>query len=169
MVLTLIARSPRGPGSFAPVAARNQVSRDLTPASGCQDHTPSRPPQRRPSARKLARVARASIATRLTFGDDWPKRPLPSRRDAHTILLICGSRKGKYFFKRGWTRFSPDDPSGKSVWKNTRPLSAGACTHRSWPCAGHGAFDVRYPHHGSREAYIAGLLRWAKGDIAGLA
>jgi hypothetical protein len=99
-----------------PSSARSSLA-DLTPASGCQDHTPSRPPRRRSSARKLARVAKASIATRLTFGDDWPKRPLPSRRDADTILLIYRIRKGKYFFARGWTRFSQGDPSGKSVWK----------------------------------------------------
>ena len=35
----LIPRSPRGPGFLAPVAARKQVSRNLAPASGCQDHT----------------------------------------------------------------------------------------------------------------------------------
>ena len=36
--LRLISRSPRGPGSFAPVTC-GIASTDLTPASGCQDHT----------------------------------------------------------------------------------------------------------------------------------
>jgi hypothetical protein len=44
MVLRLISRSPRGPGFLAPVASRI-ASRNLTPASGRQDHTTS------PSAR----------------------------------------------------------------------------------------------------------------------
>ena len=55
--------------------ARDHHLARLTPASGCQDHTILCPPHRRSSARKLARVAKASIASRLTFGDDWPQRP----------------------------------------------------------------------------------------------
>jgi len=40
--LRLIPRSPRGPGSFAPVALAGIASRkNLTPASGRQDHTTS--------------------------------------------------------------------------------------------------------------------------------
>ena len=38
--LRLISRSPRRPGSFATVA-RGVASTNLTPASGCQDHTTS--------------------------------------------------------------------------------------------------------------------------------
>jgi hypothetical protein len=49
-----------------------------------------RPHRRRSSARnQSARVAKASIASRLTFGDDWPKRPLHRGGTAgenHTFL-----------------------------------------------------------------------------------
>ena len=37
--LRLISRSPRGPGSFAPVVSQGLTPQTLTPASGCQDHT----------------------------------------------------------------------------------------------------------------------------------
>src|ERR1700688_4579901 len=40
MVLRLISRSPRGPGSFAPVIG-GIASANLAPASGRQDHTTS--------------------------------------------------------------------------------------------------------------------------------
>ena len=68
--LPLIARSPRSPGLIASVALRN-VSQDLIPASGDQDHTllPYAPP------RFVQRGFRV-IASRPTFRDDRPKRPL---------------------------------------------------------------------------------------------
>ena len=69
-----IGLSP-GTGLSCSHHARDHHLARLTPASGCQDHTTSRPPQRRSSARKRVRVAKASIASRLTFGDDWPQRP----------------------------------------------------------------------------------------------
>ena len=77
MALRLIPRSPRGPGFIAPVAARSQVSRNLTPASGRQDHTAlplrdsfarlatlSRPPHLRSNVRddREAPLVRAGMA-----------------------------------------------------------------------------------------------------------
>src|SRR6202030_3308123 len=39
MVLRLISRSPRGPGSLAPVVSQGLTPQTLAPASGRQDHT----------------------------------------------------------------------------------------------------------------------------------
>jgi len=84
------------PGNRAfllPSSARSSLA-DLTPASGCQDHTTS-PCARAPFVRTKIRAQRlASIAARLTSGDDWPKRPSSSRRDAGImhIILKNGSR-----------------------------------------------------------------------------
>ena len=58
---------PGVPGLLASVAGRIVRPAGLTPASGGQDHTTS------PSAPVCDRLAAvASIASRLTFRDDWP-------------------------------------------------------------------------------------------------
>src|SRR5215468_6355847 len=61
---------PGVPGSLATIAGGNS-SANLISASGDQDHAPS------PSASACLRLtqAKASIASRLTFRDDWPQRP----------------------------------------------------------------------------------------------
>ena len=61
----------------------------------------------------IARVAAASIASRLACRDDR-EAPLLSRRDADTILLIYVKRKAEYFFPKGWTAFLKNCPTGKS-------------------------------------------------------
>jgi len=59
----------------------------LASASGGQDHTILRPLQCRSSARRVARVAKASIASRAQRS--WRSRsaPLDRARDGRTILL----------------------------------------------------------------------------------
>jgi hypothetical protein len=66
--LRLMARSPRGAGLDSPRRSRETSRKNLTSASGGQDHTLS------PSALAQLRLtqAAASIASRLTFRDDWP-------------------------------------------------------------------------------------------------
>jgi hypothetical protein len=60
------------PGFLATVAPKKLLLKNLTPASGCQDHTTS------PSARNVIRLTTwpASIASRLTFRDDSAYAPL---------------------------------------------------------------------------------------------
>jgi hypothetical protein len=71
--LRLTPRSPRGPGSFAPVTFAEIASHEsLTPASGCQDHTTS------PSA-SGALVCVAISVHRI---------PLHVRDDRETPLLV---------------------------------------------------------------------------------
>ena len=74
MVLTVSFVLPGNRALLLPSSARSSLA-DLTPASGCQDHTTS-PSARAPFVRTTARARRlASIAARLTSGDDWPSRP----------------------------------------------------------------------------------------------
>jgi hypothetical protein len=73
--------------------------RNLTPASGRQDHTTS------PSTSSALRrcVPSASTASRLTSGRRSRNAP-PERRDAGDVLLIWVSGEAEYFCWRDWTR-----------------------------------------------------------------
>ena len=86
------------PGNRAfllPSPARSSHA-DLTPASGCQNHTTS-PSARAPFVRTKNRARRlASIAARLTSGDDWPKRPSSTRRDGGTRSYFYEKRKRNF-------------------------------------------------------------------------
>jgi len=77
MVLRLIARSPWWPGFLATIASRI-IPRDLTPASGRQDHTTS------PSALR---------AFRLEASKRPPHPALNVRDDRETPLCEAGRRK----------------------------------------------------------------------------
>jgi hypothetical protein len=87
-------------GSRFPSVADRVASTDLTPTSGCQDHT-LHPPQalssKPPSASIAARSALMTFAQRPSVGTGWP-----------THSLICDFRKSEYFSRRGWTRTSFD-------------------------------------------------------------
>jgi hypothetical protein len=86
MVLRRISRSPRGPGSFAPVVSRVNPQ-TLTPASGCQDHTTL------PSA-SGALVSRAISVHRIPpHVRDDRETPLLVRRDDLLLLLFLPSRQ----------------------------------------------------------------------------
>ena len=80
-------------------------ARSLASASGGQDHAILRPPRHRSSA--CTRHARRQSVHRIprprsvTIGHN---APLPSRRDARTILPIYRNRQDKYFFAADWTR-----------------------------------------------------------------
>ena len=97
VVLALIAGS-LGTGLSCSHRPRDHLA-NLTPASGCQDHTPSRPHQHRSSARRTRarrqHVHRIPASRVVTIAI----RPSASRRDARTILLIFGICKGKYFLR----------------------------------------------------------------------
>jgi hypothetical protein len=73
--LRLMSRSPRGPGSFAPVAPADRVRKNLTPASGRQDHTPS------PSASAPLVLRRSSVHRIPPHVRDDREAPLLPRRD----------------------------------------------------------------------------------------
>jgi len=89
--------------------ARETHPANLTPAQGCQDHTPS------PSAGHITRRSMwpASIASRLTFVTT--RTPLSSRRDNLTIIITFRKTEAKYLFRRGWTGLCKIHLSGKSL------------------------------------------------------
>src|SRR6266478_2689647 len=80
--------SPRG----------NNFPRNLTPASGRQDHTTS-PSASWRSRQSAARVHRIPCPTSVTIA----KRPFEVGRDGYVIMLLLPNREANYFFKRGWT------------------------------------------------------------------
>jgi hypothetical protein len=103
------ALSP-GTGLFCSRHARDHHLARLTSASGGQDHTPllyasTSLVRRDPHVHRI----RASRVVTIAI------RPLASRRDARTILLIYSIRKAEYFLREGWTAFLKNCPSGKSV------------------------------------------------------
>ena len=71
----------------------------------------------------IASVAATSIASRLACRDDR-EAPLLSKRDADTILLICGSSKAEYFLPKGWTAFLKNCQTGKSPGLPAASLSS---------------------------------------------
>src|SRR5229473_4262502 len=118
--------SPRSPGSFATVVREYGMSapgwadtppRDLTPASGRQDHTIL------PSA--TASLVRVLVIAHRLFKNPpcnpaprstlpRPPHPAPNVRDDHdtplsragmgnVLEMIWGERKGKYFCEEDWT------------------------------------------------------------------
>src|SRR5580693_6286629 len=79
--LRLISRSPRGPGSFAPVVSRVNP-RTLTPASGRQDHTTS------PSASSAFVFRAISVHRNPPHVRDDRETPLLARRDDLLLFLF---------------------------------------------------------------------------------
>jgi hypothetical protein len=92
--LRLISRSPRGPGSFAPVALLPPSFADrsatLTPASGRQDHTTS------PSASGAFVFRAISVHRNPPHVRDDRETPLLVRRDDLLLLLFLSSRQVKF-------------------------------------------------------------------------
>src|ERR1700730_12500363 len=82
---------------------------NLIPASRLQDHTTS-PSAHAPVVCSAFRVHRIPPRVR----DDRASAPL-SGRDGEGDRLIRVFGKSEYFFKRGWTRFSRNCLTGKSV------------------------------------------------------
>jgi len=98
MVYDLLRALP-GVHDFLVTVAYGSSSANLTPAQGCQDHTPS-PSASTPfvRARDCTQAARVHRIPRSTSGDDWPKRPSSSRRASHSIAHHFEKRK--YFFEK---------------------------------------------------------------------
>ena len=93
--LRLIARSPRRPAFLPPSLLRSLLPRNLMPASGHQDHTPS------PSASvPFVKGTSASTASRPAFVT-IAKRPSEWDGTAADIDLIWVFGKSEYFCKRG--------------------------------------------------------------------
>ena len=110
MVLTLIARSPWRPGFFAPIIGKiisHQFDTSVG-VSGPHAFTSASAPFVR--AKKLARVANASIAARLTFGDDWPKRPLHRGGMAREDHILLKNGSGIFFATGLDNRFGVESP-----------------------------------------------------------
>jgi hypothetical protein len=111
MVYGLYVISSVSQCSFATVASREpEPARNLTPASGRQDHTIS-PSAIAPLVSQRIRVHRIPHSTFVTFAI----APLQSRRDGGTIALICDSGKQNYFCSRGLTGICERRLSGKSA------------------------------------------------------
>src|SRR5258708_24605653 len=96
MVLRLISCSPRRPGSFATVIS-GIASTDLTPASGCQDHTTS-PSAFVPFVNGTISVHRIPSRVR-----DDREAPLEWNETAKVLRVIWVNRKQEYFLTRDWT------------------------------------------------------------------
>ena len=100
------------PGDRLSCHRRRRLPANLTPASGCQDHTSSpsalATPVKRAAASTASRPALATFAKRPSVG-----------QDGFGYRLICGFGKTEYFFKRGWTHrkrgWAVICPTGKSV------------------------------------------------------
>src|SRR3954470_8440242 len=112
-----LLRALLGDRAFLPPSSlRSLLPKNLTPASGRQDHTTS------PSASaRFVSCASASIASRaalmtLANAPLW----LETR---NLVPLICPTAKGKYFCEGGWTGPSGNYPTGKSVLNRRKDSS----------------------------------------------
>src|SRR5262245_5901377 len=96
-VLTLISRSPWGPGFLAP------ITREIIILRAWHQRRDARTTRlRRPHRPRSSGATNTSIASRLACRDDR-ETPLLSRWDSGTILLICRSGKAKYFPQKSLT------------------------------------------------------------------
>ncbi len=97
-VLTLIARSPRGPGCLAPVASRIATARRSLSVGRPGPHAFAvRISAVRPHETSCASPKRPSHP-RLTYRDDRAYAPLRTRRDGGKQPWICENRK-RYIFR----------------------------------------------------------------------
>ncbi len=100
VVLRLISRSPRGPGFLAPVACvMRKHHRKL-------DLSVGRPGPRDFTVREWqssSRIAIASTASRLTFGDDWPNAPLERAGMRENVRVICPTWQVRFLRQNGTT------------------------------------------------------------------
>jgi hypothetical protein len=96
-----------------PSSPRSLLLKNLTPASGCQDHTTS-PSASAPLVLRRHRVHRIPHPTFVTT-----RTPLLWDGMAESIKLRLANREAKYFSLKGWTQRqdtkSQTSPSGKSV------------------------------------------------------
>ena len=84
----------------------------MTPASRRQNHTTS-PSASSALVSSTARVHRIPPRVR-----DDRDTPLEWDETARGVKVIWFFGKSEYFFKRGWTGKSADDPAGKSVGRS---------------------------------------------------
>jgi hypothetical protein len=116
----LLRALPGEPGFFATVVPKKlSLPRNLTPASGCQDHTTS------PSASVTLVLSDFGVHRIPPRVDDVGQRPLVGR-DGKVYRVICDSAKQKYFSKWGLTRLAQNSPSGKSPRLTTASSPDGA-------------------------------------------
>src|ERR1700730_751982 len=102
---TGLFRALPGDRAFLPPSSpRSLLLKNLTPASGRQDHTTS-PSATAPPVLRRCHVHRIPRPTSVTCAT--PPLWNGTGRDIH---LICISEKPKYFFERGWT---DKDTSGR--------------------------------------------------------
>src|SRR5258707_127757 len=111
-----LLRALPGDRAFLPPSPlRSLLLKNLTPASGRQDHTPS------PSASapfvKSASASTASCPASVTISS----RPSVGQ-DGKSYSLICISEKQKYFGKGGWTGQSPTRSTDLPVRQIKQPV-----------------------------------------------
>jgi hypothetical protein len=98
MVLRLLRALPGVPGLLATIARQTCVFANLTPASGCQDHTAW------PSAQVLPVSQHSRGHRHLPHVRDVGQRPSHRDRMGLRKQVIWGARKQKYFFEQVLTR-----------------------------------------------------------------
>src|SRR6202011_642877 len=104
VVYGLFRARPGDRAFLPPSSPRSLLLKNLTPASGRQDHTTS-PSATAPPVLRRCHVHRIPRPTSVTCAT--PPLWNGTGRDIH---LICISEKPKYFFERGWT---DKDTSGR--------------------------------------------------------
>jgi hypothetical protein len=106
MVYGLLRALPGDRAFLPPSSLRNLFLKNLTPASGRQDHTAS------PSAR-VTLVSRNFRVHRIPprVRDDR-EPPLSSGETGEVKSVICPTAKAEYFSETGWTGFWGDLPVG---------------------------------------------------------
>ena len=99
MVYGLFRALPGDRAFLPPSSLRNLFLKNLTPASGCQDHTAS------PSA-PVTLVSRNFRVHRIPpHVRDDREPPLSSGETGEVKSVICPTAKAKYFRAKGWTGF----------------------------------------------------------------
>jgi hypothetical protein len=124
MVLRLTSCSPRGPGFLATVAC-GLASANLTPASGCQDHTTSPSASASFVRTQFAHMTPQRPSHPAPYVRDDREAPLLWERDGGSCRDDLGRRKSGIFLQTGLDRLMGDLPVGQ----------IGASPFPSKPCS----------------------------------
>ena len=122
MVLTAAPCSPWCTGLVSHHRPWKLLSTNLTPASGCQDHTAS------PSVSVLLVWQYSHVHRIPPHVCDVGQRPSYRDRIGESLEVICPTCQAEYFFRRGWTNRFPLLP----IFRSDLPV---AQNHRSASCS----------------------------------
>jgi len=127
MVYGLLRALPGDRAFLSPSPLRSLLLRGLTPASRRQDHTTS------PSASGALVCCAVRVHRIPPHVRDDRETPLSSGGTARVLKLILAGREAEYFSQKGWTAFSKNNLTGKSVGSFHLAPRAGRGEVRSPP------------------------------------